>query len=638
MRVAFVSTCGAGHLNTIRSIWEGMKGAHLFLVRFRDEPVPFENHDRVTVITMNEDRPSEEARLFNTMRYRQLRDALHVWMYDFAPTLIVYDFFCLEAYHVSRVMGIPAICSIPATLKPYEKETCSDAILPKEHFYWVWREPYPVAISPVAFLGPARRHAPKDGGALMGRLVRASLGCTVVVVTFGTVIPTYAGCQERLADIMSQIKIYIRNRSDMFVIYAGIQGPDLPNCASLRYEECHLPTLLSACHVHTLIFHGGGNTYAEALAARVPRMLVCPFFGDQFETALQCGNMFSGNLAQDMANLQMRVYSGGHERPTYTRPFEDRFPDYWRPGDLLFGHRRHRAALQKAFPQVNLHLEHYAAFGTFAAPEKGDLPAIADVYNDQLGSKGPGIQTGDESPFGQRLVQVAEKRKESAPDLAHLSEEHRLVHYCLQILDVTIKAGNKIHFVLGPLGELGPATEIELTHIRQNWDSLCDRILFYDLEGRRIAAPLKRPTKPPSKPPIKIDRLLDDDVSRSLEYPGRVPFLIGRCKTSWSIAEKRVQRKLPVLDCKGWRTTYVNKEDLKQLQAHLWGNWLVSVNWCKQHVWYYYYPANRDSGETTELQVWPHVYLHCFYLNQAGQETDRDAQFRAQDAIDNEHF
>jgi hypothetical protein len=633
MRVAFVSTCGAGHLNSIRSVWERDPESHLFLLRFRDEAVPFTDTPRVTVLTVNRVRPDENAAYFNSARNTAtMYDALHVWLADFAPTLIVYDFFCWEAYHVSRVMGIPAICSIPATLKPYETTTCSDANLMKEHFYWVWRDPYPVAISPVAFLGPARsahaRSAVPIGAKGYG---------SMIVVTFGTVVPTYAGCQERLNDILSQIKIYARKHPKQLFVFAGIQGSTDTNCISLPAKECDLPALLADDRVDCLIFHGGGNTYAEALDAHVPFMLVCPFFGDQFETARQCGNMWSGNLEKDMDSLKPTPAPTGRR----TVPFADRFPDYWKLGDLLFGHRRHRAALQRAFPQVDLHLEHYAPFETFANPKAGDLPAIADVYNDQLGPHGPGIRTGDDSPFGERLVQVAAKRQESQDRLKHLPDEHKLVHYCLLIMDITIQCGGRIHFVLGPLNDLGEATHIELTHIVTNWSRYRNSVLFFDLQGRRIPAPLTvgGPKSLLDKETIPKHQLrYYDQVSLPLSrIPSRIPLIWGRAKSSISIDEKRTMRNLPILDKLGWRTTYLNKDDLAVVQAHLNPDWNLSVNWCNQRVWYYYY-SQPTVFEPTELQVWPYVYLHCFYLDQAGQPTIRALQHLTQDFIEKQVF
>lgn len=643
MRVAYVSTCGAGHLNTLRSLWEHWAegDARLFLLCFADEPVPFDKEPNVVVITCNVEKPSENATVFNEVRRQHLQAALHVWLHDYRPTLIVYDFFCLEARVVSRALAVPAICSVPATLKPTETETCSDALLPKEHFYWVWREPYPVAIAPVAFLGPrvVDVHSCCGGGG------PPYPGCKDVfrykkraVVTFGTVIPHYAGCQERLAQLMLQLDELVQQERDTYFLFVGVQGPDRwANCDSLVGEKrCDLVTdVFQRFQVETLIFHGGGNTYAEALAAEVPKMLVCPFFGDQFETTRQVGNCYSGDLLEDWKDLEVRSY--GDDVSHIGAPFGERFPDFFRPGDLVFGHRRHRSALQQTFSHTNLHLEHYKPFAEFAHPEAGELPAIADVYNDEFlkGTRSPDSTGGGE--YYHRLREFAAERDSVHHLMANLPEEHRLVHYCLLLLNLTISKWNgRIHFVLGPPDELGPATRIELKHIEAHWKDFCDDIIFYNLQGRRIPAPWSCPTKPKPKPddgfgdgiPLQENAL----IRPLMHIPGRMPVVWGREKSYHSVLEKVSQRHLPLLDLYGWRTGYLDAEDLQRLQRALYPGWTVSVNWCAQRVWYYYYKK-----EHTEIQLWPWTYLHHFYLDQAGlgsPKNSMDRQIEMQKALE----
>lgn len=626
-RVAYVSTCGAGHFNTIRSIWsrDHSVGSRLFLVRFSDEVLPLlDEKDDVVILTCNERRPSENATIFNGVRAAALQDALHVWLHDYRPTLIVYDFFCLEARAVAYLLGVPAICSIPATLKSDEKETCSDAVLPKEHFYWIWRNPYEVSIEPVAFLGPRMGNISKPRYQGFANFYKY-LGCTLV--TFGTVVPHYDGCKTRLTRIMEQLEQLILQDKDNFYIFAGIQGPPLDNCDSYYGPNtCDLKDFFQYAPINRLIFHGGGNTYAEALAARVPKILVCPFFGDQFETARQEGNQYSGNLLQDVARIKEHVYP--EDAPLLGIPFTDSFPDYFKRGDLVFGHRRHRAALQKAFPQVNLHLEHYKPFATFANPGAGDLPSIADVYNDEISLLTNDIVDPSSSLYHARLSELVANRSRAERTMIHLPTDHRLVFHCLDILERTIeKWGGRIHFVLGPLNELGSATKIELDYIEEHWTQLCDSILFYDLQGKRIPVPWSCPLK--LKPTTSCKSLeFDEFVKPLLQIPGRMPIIWGRVKSQVSRNEKSDNRHLPLLDIFGWRTGYLNQEDLARLQEAVLPSWNVSVNWCRQKVWYYYYK------NSVELQIWPWTFLHCFYLNEAGVETNRERQFEMQQLIE----
>lgn len=609
-RVAIVSTCGAGHINTLCSLWNRDQDTHLFLVRFKNNPNPFEgqDRDRLTILTCNEDAPSEVAREFNEIRASKLQDALHVWLYDYNPTLIVYDFFCLEAQRVARLLKCPAICSIPATLKQDDVNTCSDALLPKEHFYWVWRHPYPVSIKPVAFLGPRKVVSNRLDKEVMLR--RFEPWKRIAVVSFGTVVPKYDGCQERLHKLMVQLDQLIQQNKDVYFVFCGIEplNAQHPNCMVRR--DVNLPTLFTSERVTHLLFHGGGNTFAEALEAQVPYLLACPFFGDQFETARQCGNEYSGDLIADWERCKPYPYS---QVPiSLSKPFEDTLLDYWSQGDLLFGHSRHRETIQSSFPTINFHLNHFANFDTFANPSAGDLPAIADVYNDETSD--PDLNT----EYGRRLSDVRDARI-SMPHL-HLPLDHRLVHYCIQILMLTIqKWKGRIHFVLGPLDELGPATKIELEAIR-SLDN--DSIIFYNLKGRRIPFP-HHTIKSPHRTAI-VSPLQHDDISLPLiQIPGRMPLVWGRNKSEESIEEKVRVRQLPVLDVRGWRTGYMEYADRQRVLQHLNPNFLVSVNWCKQNVWFFYYP------HSVELQVWPWIYLHCFYLNSAGIETDRKVQHTA---------
>lgn len=102
-RVAFVSTAGPGHLNTLlfqycdeRDHGDPQKdAARLFVVSFCDEDVAHVPRDAV-LITVNGKRPSEIAAVFNAARAKETQDALHVWLHDFAPAVVVYDFFVLK--------------------------------------------------------------------------------------------------------------------------------------------------------------------------------------------------------------------------------------------------------------------------------------------------------------------------------------------------------------------------------------------------------------------------------------------------------------------------------------------------------------------------------------------------------------
>jgi hypothetical protein len=597
MRVAFVSTPGQGHINTLLSLWKTDESAHLFVLRFNNSPFLNVTSDRITEISTTIDVDTNVARDFNERRASLLTDELHVRIYDFMPTLIVYDFFCLEARTVAYRLGIPAICSIPATLKPDETETCSDGVLPKELMYWIWRRPYPVSIEPVQFLGP-----------------RLGTGCLpvipsskpVILVTFGTVIEHDEDYHDKLSSIMLDLQksILVYDMFYQFVILNAHRFRHIPGVTYLDNPD--LPSLLQAVKPALLIFHGGGNTYSEALEAGVP-VLCCPFFGDQFETARQCGNVYSGDMERDIArSIDTRPIAPQGE---ISRPFFDMFPCYFKPGDLVFGQKLARRELQKNFPHLDLHLEHFANFDTFAGQD--DLPAIADVYNDETRPNAPG-------EYGRRL---AEARAERAmdPSLDLLPPEHRLVHYCIQILRLTVhRWGGKIHFVISD----GIATRIELNHILLNWSELCEKVIFYNVSGKRVPAPFDWPKK--NRGRCASGQAL---YNHPVDIPGRVPFCSGRIKSDESIYEKSIIRKLPVHDIEAYRIPYLNQDDLEKLADVLFRESRVIVSTYGGRI-VYYYQGNR------EIQLWPYAYLHYFYLNMNGEETDRNHQRKLQDVIE----
>ena len=467
-RVAYISVSFIGHVSVLENLWKSDMNSHMFLLCFKDsvkesvKDIDFLKGEtsRVTIIRWNCESPSENATVFNRERAKILTDFLHVRLYDFNPTTIVYDFFCLEASIVAKRLGIPAICSIPAMLKETETDTCSDGVLPKEDLYWLWKHPYTVSISPVQFMGPRSSAEKVDLGLKLDNKQR------VIIVTFGSVVPFYSGCKKRLELILYQISLCANMMDDTTFVLVNLKKFVEEN--GIRFSKktiildfVDLVGIFNAYTPDLLIFHGGGNTYSEAYEKNI-KMMVIPFFGDQFETLRRVGYEFTGIESIKSAFNRTTTVTTSSSK-LLSKPFTDTFDLYFRVGDLVYGHRRHRSALQARFPQIDLHLEKYAPFHSFASLD--DLPAIADVYNDDMHTI-PNLDT----EYGKRLREVNQVRQVNFR--SHLPKEHRLVHYCLDILKLaTTHWGSTIHFVLGPIEELGPATHIELKHIIQLLES-----------------------------------------------------------------------------------------------------------------------------------------------------------------------
>lgn len=181
-------------------------------------------------------------------------------------------------------------------------------------------------------------------------------------------MPRYKEYGSKVREILSDINT-IKGYN---IIYIGLS----------EFVETSIETndLISYMRIaDAVVFHGGGNTYAELLTLNKGiKAVVCPFFGDQFETARQIGCLYSGNIAKDLERAP-KLYCD--EMSLTTVPSIGIFPDYWKQGDLLFGQKLHRRALQLKFPSIELHLEHYKPFQQISS--KTSLPAIADVYNDE---------------------------------------------------------------------------------------------------------------------------------------------------------------------------------------------------------------------------------------------------------------
>lgn len=624
-------------MSVLASRWKMEPESHLFILRYRNWPeyvLCNENtRERLTEITLNRNAPSEVATVFNADRCDELEGELKVRIVDFLPTLIVYDFFCLEARLVARDLGIPAVCSIPATLKPDETETCSDGVLPREHMYWIWRTWYEVSISPVRFMGP-RPYGDQvrewdNHEFVFNRRHRRN--CQWILISLGTVIPESDSHMQRVKLLLSDLALVVAEMRETtnFMFVGMSKFKDLVEASDAVYfEEGDLRDFMIIMRPVLLIFHGGGNTFAEAIQAHVP-VLVCPFFGDQFETARQAGSDYVAGDGDMLTHIERAIQRG--PLPVLNSRFEitDTFSDHFKNGDLVFGHRRHRDALQFNFPQCNLHLNHYAPFNSFADASTGLLPAIADVYNDDKDKE----QLDTE--YGRRLAMIRYVRSTTRAYL-HLPEEHRLVHYCLDIMMITVNMWkNKIHFVLGAdMSEIGPATTIELEFVKSNWSKLRDALIFYNTSGQRVPAPFFRHVKDRSI----VSVVPPQQISQSDRYfkllPSMIPFISGRIKSAESIKEKSMVRRIPSYDMIAYRTGYLNAQTLEEMVAKCVSpDYTVRVRTCDCRVHYYNWHNNR-----VEVQLWPWAYLHYFYQNMAGIESSREEQRITQDKIEGEGY
>lgn len=581
-RVAFVSVRFFGHINVLMDLWQTRENIHLFLVGFRGD-LGFDpgTKDRVTIIELNEKSPSTIASEFNAYRAAKLAPELRVRLYEYEPELIVYDFFCLEARQVALELGVPAICSIPALLGPKQISKCSDADLPREHLYWLWKHPYEVALKPVHFMGPRAYHSrPWNTPFDPKRFAR------FVYVTMGTVIPHYETCKAQLQGFLAALWNASVQCEDVF-IYCAIPGSQKYASNNLVcVDSCDQLALLYIGKPHLMIFHGGGNTYSEGLQAQVP-MVAYPFFGDQYETAERLGGPLE--LKKLTTLLSSTLPPTQYPRGRFRSPFWDSIEDYFVPGDLVYGHSKHREAAP-----LQLYLNQFCSWTKLADASK-DLPPIADIYNDEPLD----LAQIPDGPYKDRLRDVREAR--DADLHLDLPKDHRLVYYCLHIAQLTLeKWRNKIHFLLDDMSEMGPATRIELQWFLEHPH---ENVLFYK-KGKRVPTPRIWPKKPPRTPGIAISEPVPI-VAKLCALTGRIPMWSGRTKSERSILEKSKERKLPLHDLEAYRITYLCQEELEKL--------LEAASGCKFMVRSHQgRVVHLYFGGGLEVQLWPYVYLYFF--------------------------
>lgn len=472
-RVAFVSTSGPGHFNTIHSLYlktGDTCDARLYVVQYVDD-TPVDLPYIVNVKAL-ENRPSTSAFAFNKHRSGILLPSLLTHFDTFSPDLVVYDFFCLEAWDAALQLGLPSICSIPATLSAEATTTCSDAILPSDHMYYVWDFPRQLSIDPVKFLGPRFLTSPT---------YMVNIQLPAIYITFGTVIPKYPEfipkMLELLRSIISECLEMVPKHT--IVIFGLEQFSHISDDVLWMSNSSDLYQYMLQYRPDLLIFHGGGNTFTESRACDV-KSLVFPFFGDQFETQKLAHPEIDTSILSVKESLQLALHQNIQRVDYYFvphTPFSEDFSDFFKPGDLVFGQKLHRRVLQEKFPHIDLHLEKYCSFSELS----GEYPAIADVYNDET------INPDPDTPYGQRYRVYTDFK--SRQNLDHINQDdHKLVYYCILLLKLTISYWNgKIHFVISD--GLGPATTIELQHVLDNWHRYKRNIIFYNLEGKRIKKP-----------------------------------------------------------------------------------------------------------------------------------------------------
>jgi MGT family glycosyltransferase len=324
-KAAFVSVPFSGHFKILKKM--ALSLADRMEIRFIItgwENVAISREDRedlaragVEVIVVN-DKPLTSSAPMSFTFPRTANNVDQVISAVSGSDIVIYDFFALEGHLAGKRLAVPAICSIPAILGPFEPENphfqkgvaenraaikhleakfslnildnlemVSDAfLLPSEIENIVWSWPGFIEaqdycqgrrLKNIAFARPELR----------GRKAPHDEGQKLIYVSFGTVVTGnlwdqnvhvrgfVRGLFDELVDALGEKDEYRvivstgRNPKDLF--------ERIPNNFYVDERVDQREVLQKA---DLFITHGGGNSVNEAIDSETP-MLVIPFFGDQ---------------------------------------------------------------------------------------------------------------------------------------------------------------------------------------------------------------------------------------------------------------------------------------------------------------------------------------------------------------------
>ena len=363
---------------------------------------------------------------FNIERATSVAGVLLDELRAFAPDVVVYDFFCLEAALAARALRVPSVCSLPCVAEP--GLACDDATAAR-----IRALPGGTIDVPVARASDAH-YIPGSAAPLLWNLLSNVLGVPAAaqrigvprtaLVSFGTVVPTsllqhnasaltaltsalHMALSELDAHGIERVLLLLPGLSWAGTVavlsalrpwlgatrrevehangtkYVAFEADPAAAAAGIREVFMHtqLPSapqaeMLRDCEV--LVTHGGGSSTAEALREHVT-MWVFPFFGDQHYAARRVLETQRGSRADvidgEPADSARDMSLDAPRRRVDGLPLE--YPGFAGPGprDLLYGRNADRLSLQA---QLGLNL------GVGDLSWMPRAPRIADHLNDVL--------------------------------------------------------------------------------------------------------------------------------------------------------------------------------------------------------------------------------------------------------------
>jgi len=284
---------------------------------------------------------------------------------------IIYDFFAVEGYIAGQNLNIPAICSMPAIIGPFDPqnptfinglndnkldieflenkfdlslqdkiEMVSDGFyIPSQQQNIIWSWPKFIAAdnymdnrascSENIFIRPEKPESHHDNLAIELQLKKES-GKKIIYVSLGTVVTNNLwnhedSVKEFVNKIFSTIvEAYADNPAFEVVISTGRKIEDfdmLQNIPSNFHVHKSVDQLEVLQQADVFVTHAGGNSVNEAIDAGTP-MVAIPFFGDQHLCADHVNKLNIGiSFMHDQGDHQnvISTQSGLFDRNSFTK-------------------------------------------------------------------------------------------------------------------------------------------------------------------------------------------------------------------------------------------------------------------------------------------------------------------------------
>lgn len=324
MKILVFSPPFLGHLNILRKMIENNRDIEFKLVITGWKNIIIDGELNLNKSTLTETDPA----LWTFKRtYELLDDCLEVTK-TYNPDLIIYDFFCLEAYFVGRLLNIPAWASIPSMLGPNDKDDyLKEKIkLPENQEYLKkLEEKYKIKIEDIEMISDGLYFPEKNNivwsypeiitkDFMTGRKENKFYFVgnyntyrkqekEIIYFSFGTVVMNNLwNQQEETRELLKEFILEVSKKlKEEKVVFVTQGKPILENYPSNWEIKENVDQVEFLSRSKLFITHGGNNSFHESFLQKVP-MIVIPFFGDQILTGQRVEKLGIGiNLGIDLS-------------------------------------------------------------------------------------------------------------------------------------------------------------------------------------------------------------------------------------------------------------------------------------------------------------------------------------------------